>query len=373
MIRILHVLGTLNRGGTESMLMNIYREIDKSQIQFDFIIHTDKKCDFEEEIIELGGKIYHFPRYNFKNHFKYQKCWKDFFKNHKEYKILHGHIRGSAFLYLKIAKEYKLKTIMHAHSTASRGNILERQVKNILRYFSRRYIDCFFACSIEAGKWLFGNSIVNNKNFKIIKNGIDIEKYSYSEEKRKTLREKLNIENKFIVGHVGSFTYPKNHEFILDVFNEVQKNIEDSILLLVGDGELKNKIVNKIKKLGLEKKVILTGNVSNVNDYMCIMDIFLFPSLNEGFPVALIEAQTNGLKCFVSHTLTRDIIVIKELIKVCSLKMSPKKWAKEIIDNKNYERKKEIDIIGKKGYDSKKNIQKIEKLYLKLLNNKLFL
>lgn len=363
MIRILHVLGSLDRGGTESMLMNIYREIDKSQIQFDFIIHTDKKCDFDEEIEKLGGKIYCFPRYNLINHFKYIKYWKEFLKKHKEYNIIHGHLRGSAFLYLKIAKNYKLTTIMHAHSTSSRGSILERKVKNILRYFSRRYIDYFWACSIEAGKWLFGNSIVDSKNFKIIKNGIDIEKYTYNKEKRDDLRKKLALDNKFVIGHVGSFTYPKNHKFILDIFNKIQKENENSILLLIGDGELKNKIIKKIKKLGLEEKVILTGNIVNVNDYMSIMDVFLFPSLNEGLGMVIIEAQVNGLKCFVSENLPKEIELHNNLINRISLKQSSKEWAKIIMDNKRYERNKKI---RNESYSIKRSSIEIQKIYYQL-------
>ena len=167
-IRILHVLGALNRGGAETMVMNIYRNIDRNRVQFDFIVHTNEKCDYNDEIINLGGKIYSMPRYNGKNHIKYKKAWNNFFKRHIEYKIVHGHMRSTAAIYLSIGKKHGLKTIAHSHSTASRGNKFEKLVKNVLQIPLRYTANYLFACSEEAGKWLFGK--------KAIKKDTDFEK-----------------------------------------------------------------------------------------------------------------------------------------------------------------------------------------------------
>ena len=173
----------------------------------------------------------------------------------------------------------------------------------------------------------------------------------------------MALDNKFVIGHVGSFTYPKNHKFILDIFNKIQKENENSILLLIGDGELKNKIIKKIKKLGLEEKVILTGNIVNVNDYMSIMDVFLFPSFNEGLGMVIIEAQVNGLKCFVSENLPKEIELHNNLINRISLKQSSKEWAKIIMDNKRYERNKKI---RNESYSIKRSSIEIQKIYYQL-------
>ena len=159
-IRILHVFGQMNRGGAETMIMNLYRHIDRTKIQFDFMVHSEEKCAFDDEIGQLGGKIYRVPRYNGRNHFLYIKEWSKFISNHKEYKIIHGHIRSTASFYLKVCKDNDRVTIIHSHSTSSGSGIISSVVKNILQYPIRKIADYFIACSIPAGKWLFGENIV---------------------------------------------------------------------------------------------------------------------------------------------------------------------------------------------------------------------
>lgn len=355
-IRILHVLGTLNRGGAETMIMNIYRSIDRTKIQFDFMIHTDKECDYNDEIIKLGGKIYNVPRYIGRNHFKYKKAWKSFFNIHPEYKIVHGHMRSTAVIYLSIAKNHGLITIAHSHSTASRGNKIEQLVKNIMQYPIRFIADYLFACSNEAGRWLFGKKAITKDNYKVIKNAINIEKYIFNECKRNEMRSILGIEDKFVVGHVGSFTYPKNHKFLISVFYEIQKKYKDSILLLVGDGELRSHIQKHIDDLGINDKVKLIGVVGNVNDYMQAMDVFVFPSLWEGLPVTVVEAQAAGLQCFISDKITEEVC-ITPCIKSISLNESVKNWGYKIISskkNRGYETSFYIEKGGFDIYDSVK-------------------
>lgn len=361
-IRILHVLGTLNRGGAETMIMNIYRSIDRTKIQFDFMIHTDKECDYNDEIIKFGGKIYNVPRYIGRNHFKYKKAWDSFFNIHPEYKIVHGHMRSTASIYLKIAKKHGLITIAHSHSTSSRGNKFEQLVKNIMQFPIRYIADYLFACSDEAGKWLFGRNVLNKGNYKVIKNAIDIEKYTFNEVKRNEIRETLSIEDKFVVGHVGSFTYPKNHKFLISVFYEVQKQYKDSILLLVGDGELRPYIQKQIDDLGINDKVKLTGVVANVNDYMQAMDVFVFPSLWEGLPVTVVEAQASGLQCFISDKVTEEVC-ITPCIKSISLNESVKNWAYKIIFSKKNRRYETSFYMERSGFDIYDSVKLLTKFY----------
>lgn len=363
MIRILHVLGGLDRGGTETMLMNIYRNINRENIQFDFIIHTTKRQDYEEEILNKGGKIYRFPKYNIKNHICYSNWWEEFFLEHQEYKIIHGHQRGAAFLYLKIAKKFGLKTIMHSHSISSRGKGIEKLIKDILRYPMRKYVDYPLACSIAAGKWLFGNNILENKKFKIIKNGINIGKYVFDSKKRDTIRKELNLNGKIVVGHVGSFTDAKNHKFLIEIFSKFQKFHKNAILMLVGDGPLKKEILLQIYKLGLVKSIMLVGNVPNVNDYLQVMDIFVFPSKYEGFGMAVIEAQASGLKCIISNMLPVEINVCNDLIRCLSLDISQNEWVNLMNVEVNYKRKNKSNEINKKGYSSELVANSLENIY----------
>lgn len=349
-IRVLHVFSCLNRGGAETMIMNLYRNIDRTKVQFDFIEHTSEPCDYDDEVKELGGKIYRFPRYTGKNHFKYKNAWNEFFQEHSEYKIIHGHIRSTAAIYLKIAKKYGLITIAHSHNTSS-GTGFQAIVKNILQYPIRYIADYFFACSKSAGEWLFGEKICNSDNFFILKNAIDTKKFIFNEDIRAKKRRELQIEDKLVVGHVGRFHTPKNHNFIIKIFYEIQKQVPNAVLLLIGDGELRPKVEKQIEVLGIKDKVILTGVVPNVNDYMQAMDVFVFPSLFEGLPVALVEAQASGLPCVVSDVITREV-AITPYIKYVSLNLSPEEWAKEVlISSRGIQRYKCAEMIVKAGFD----------------------
>lgn len=370
-IRILHVLGGLNRGGAETMVMNLYSNIDRSKIQFDFIIHTTNKCDYNDKICELGGRIYNVPRYNGKNHFKYKKAWNTFFDSHPEYKIVHGHMRSTAAIYLKIAKRHGLTTIAHSHSIASRGDKIEQLVKNIIQYPIRDIADYLFACSNEAGSWLFGKKSLNKEHYKVIKNAIDVDKYVFNEVKRKEIRKNLDIEDKFVVGHVGSFTYPKNHKFLIDIFYKVQMQNKKAVLLLVGDGDLRAQIEKQINSLGIKDRVILTGAVSNVNDYLQAMDIFVFPSIFEGLGMATIEAQASGLRCIISDIVPKDAF-ITDLIESLSLKEQITDWKNKILQyNKSYKRRNNFNEISCCDYDIKRNVGILEELYSNMLGDRL--
>ena len=280
MIRILHILGGLERGGAETMIMNLYRNIDRETVQFDFVIHTQEKQAYYEEILALGGRIYHFPAFDGKNLFLLKKLWNNFFKDHPEYKILHSHVRSYASIYFRIAKKYGLKLIIHSHST-SNGKGFISAVKHILQLPLRFQADYLMACSTESGKWLYGKKFYKKSNYRFIPNGIDMDQYDYSETTATAYRENLGLKDKFVLGHVGRFHEAKNHAFLLDVFAGVCEQRSDAMLLLVGDGDIREKIESKIQRLGLENRVVMTGSRDDVSKLLQAMDVFVFPSLWE--------------------------------------------------------------------------------------------
>ena len=359
-IRILQVLGEMNRGGAETMIMNVYRNIDHSKIQFDFIVHTNEKCAFDDEILSLGGNIYRVPSYTGLNHLTYIKAWEYFFDNNKQYKMIHSHIRSTASIFLKIAKEYGLITIVHSHNTSNRtgfSSCLKKIIQIPIKKAS--YIDYRLACGREAGKWLFGNS-----DFQVINNSIECENFIFNKDKRYSTREIYNLQGKFIIGHIGSFRKVKNHTFLIDIFSAIHKQNKNAVLMLVGDGKLREQMQKKVDNLGLSNNVIFTGIKTNVNELLMSMDVFLFPSIFEGLPVTIVEAQATGIKCIISDTIT-DEVCFTDLVESISLDKSVEYWAKKVLDSNNgYQRKNYQKAIFDNGYDINSTVTYLEKLYL---------
>ena len=363
MIRILHMIGSLNIGGSQAMIMNLYRNIDREKIQFDFILDHPEQLYFADEVRKLGGKIYFMPTFNGKNIFQVKRAWNSFFEEHTEYRILHSHVRSYASLYLPIAKKHGLYTIIHSHSTAN-GKGLSSLVKSFLQYPLRYQADYFMACSDNAGRWLFGDKVVDGENYLMLPNAIDSDAYNYSDCVRIKMRESLNIDDNFVVGHVGRFTEPKNHSFLIEAFEEVLKIIPSSKLLLVGDGELRPEIEHRIVEKNIVDKVIITGNKSNTSDYYQAMDVFVFPSLWEGLGIVAIEAQASGLHCIVSERIPKEIDLGAGLVDVLSLDLGPKAWAEKIASINCEKRRGRKDAIVAAGYDVKANAEKLTDFYV---------
>ena len=370
MIRILHVLGGLDRGGAETMVMNLYRNIDKKLVQFDFIIHTKKKQAYYDEIVGLGGRIFHFPAFNGFNYFKMKKLWKQFFINHPEYKILHSHIRSYASLYLPIAKKAGLKTIIHSHST-SNGKGLSSVVKRIMQYPLRWQADYFFGCSKEAGAWLFGNKVVNGPKYHILQNAIDTELYKFNPETRKEYREKLGVEDKKTFIHVGRFHPAKNHLFLLNVFAEINKVDSNTVLLLAGDGELRSSIEEQIASLNLQNNVMLLGSRSDVPKLLQAADCFLFPSAWEGFGMVAVEAQAASLPCICSEVIPRSVKVTEQCVFLPT--SNAQKWAEQALlwakrnDLSITPIQSVVEQVKNAGYDIKFSSKRMESFYLSIL------
>lgn len=364
-IRILHVVSVMNRGGIENMIMNLYRNINRDKIQFDFVVHYNKKGDFDDEIKMLGGNIYYAPHFNIYNIFSYKKWWITFFEKNQEYKIIHSHTYSIASIQHKIAKKFGLKTIVHSHSTKNsqgiKGVIYHCLQKNIVNIS-----DYLFACSRKAGKWLYGVDCEKKSNYYILNNAIEPKKYVFNQSTKNRLLKKFDLDDKFVVGHVGNFTPPKNHLYLIDIFSEIHKKEPNSVLMLVGDGNLRKEIENKIDQLGLKGSVLLLGVRNNVNDLLQVMDCFVFPSLYEGLPVTVIEAQASGLKCFISSNIT-DEVCITDLVERISINISAKEWADKILNARNYNRKNtEQELISAK-YDIHSTAQWLTQFYLDIV------
>lgn len=364
MIRVLQVMGGLNRGGAETMVMNFYKVMDRNEIQFDFITHDQEKMDYKEEIEKMGGKVYVFPKFKGYNIVTYRNTWKSFLKNHPEYRILHSHLRSYASIYFPIAKKYGLKTIIHSHST-SNGNGFKSIVKYLLQKPLAKQADYLFACSKEAGEWLYGSDRINDDNYYLVKNSIDVNKYRYNKKIRDNYRKELNLDNKLVLGHVGRLSKPKNHIFLLKVFKKILEKNSNVILLIIGDGDLKEEINNKIKELDLEDKVYMLGSREDVEYILQAIDIFLFPSFWEGLPVSVIEAQASGLPCILSNTITDEVKLLDNL-EYLPIDKGEDLWADTLLNMDKTRIKNGSEIVSSKGFDIVKTSKWLLKFYKNL-------
>lgn len=346
-IRVLHVFGRLDAGGAESRTMDIYREIDKTKIQFDFAIHTEDECVFSQEVRDLGGKIFTFPRFNGKNYYQYKKKWINFFEKNSNYKIIHGHQTSVAFIYLNVAKQFNIP-VRIAHS---RNSNKDSKIKKYTSKLSRYAATDLFAVSKVAGASEFGKRLLRNEKVRIIPNGIDAAKYSFKQDIRIKKRKELKVDDKLVIGHIGRLHSQKNHEFLLQIFKELLKINKQAKLLLIGEGELQKQINQRLLDLKIEKHVELLGERSDVPDLLQAFDVLLFPSLYEGLPGVVLEAQAAGLPSIISDTITREV-KITDLVEYNSLDAPAMEWAtKSLSIVEKTERKNMYPEFVKTGYD----------------------
>lgn len=365
-IRVLNLFTILNRGGAETMVMNYYRNIDRSKVQFDFLVHRDEIGAYEDEIKALGGRIYRMSPICPENFAEYKKEIRIFLENHPEYKIIHSHMSELGYFVFKEAKRQGVPVrICHAHNCPHVWN-LKMVMREYFKYMMRPYITHMFMCGIESGEWLFGKK--NKDKFIQLNNAIDAKQYVYNENVRKEVRKELGLKNEFVVGHVGRFSRQKNHEKLIDIFNEITKINDNSKLILVGDGQLKESIVKKVELLNLQDKVMFLGTRSDVNRIMQAFDIYLFPSFHEGLSVSMVEAQASGLQCFISDTIPKECIITDNVVTF-DLKSENEFIANNIIEShKSYIRNNTMDKIVVSGFDIKQNAKKLEEFYINEYN-----
>lgn len=361
-MKVLLVFRRMGIGGAETMIMNVMRYLNQSNISFDFVVHTPLQGEYDKEIISMGGNIFVCPEFKIYNVRKYNKWWKNHLRNN-HYDILHGNYRQSALLYLRIAKMEGIKTIFHTHSAFSRTKLSSlRVIAAKIIYHNSDYI---FACSKKAAEWLFGNKILQDPKLAIIHNGIKMDEYSFNLETRNKYRKELNVEDKFVVCHVGRFAPMKNHAFLIEVFSKIKAKLPNAVLLLIGDGENKTYIEDVVHERRIND-VIFLGIRLDVPQLLQAADVFVLPSLFEGLPVSLIEAQAASLPCVFSDDITNEA-VIGSNIKAMSLHQSPEVWANEIIEISKQE------IRGKRDYSNNpfniRNSSRTIKKYYDLLSN----
>lgn len=365
-IRVLHCLGGLNDGGMGTLLMNYLRTINRDIVIFDFLVFEGDGF-FDEEAKSLGSKIYKVPsrRYHL---FKHYKAVDAFFDQHKEYKIVHIHQGVTYYYMLQSAYMHNVPVrIIHCHGVDQKHR---KYLGWFLNIYAKRKICSmatdFFTCANYVSSQLFVKKILTQNKVKLLQNAIKSDDFIFNNNTRKKMRELLDIdENTIIFGHIGKFLYPKNHSFLIEIFNEIVKIKPNSKLLLLGEGKLRNSIENKVAMYGLSQKVLFLGSVRNVNEYLQAMDAVIMPSLFEGLPVSGVEAQASGLPVFISDTVTSELNLFGNVIYL-SLRDSCNKWAVSILNYmRSFQRKNCKDNIIQSGYDIEERALYLEKYYVK--------
>ena len=366
MIKVLHFVPELNGGGIESLLLNYYKNMSRNSVHFDFLVHSKKNGIIGEEFIKFNSKIYFVTPLK-QNLFRYLM---DFYKvlKSENYDIIHVHQNYISWFPLLLSMFFGIKTrISHSHNFVMNETKYKKFIHLIQRPLIKLFGTQYFACGKDAAYWLYGKEFSKNSSkVYVINNAIELTNFSYNKGIRDELRQELNINDKFCIGNVGRFAHQKNHEFLIDIFHEIYKINNNSVLLLVGVGELENKIKEKVDKLKLNHCVIFLGLRDDVNRLYQAMDVFLLPSFHEGLGVVLIESQASGLINYVSDTITLEANVSNK-IKYISLKKSSKYWAECII---NYDKKNNRTDIVKNlisaGFSVETEANKLVMIYKKL-------
>lgn len=365
-IRIAQIVGKWLGGGVEAVVMNYYRHLDHSKIQFDFICDDDSTNIPYDEIEKLGGKVILIPPYQ--KVFKYQKELRRVLRDGK-YKIVHSHINTLSVFPLYAAKKVGVPVrIAHSHSTTNKKEWKKNLLKQVLRPFSKKYATNYMCCSELAGRWLFGDKAYDEGKVYLLNNAIDLDKFKYDKKIRDKKRKELGIkEDTIVIGHIGRFVAQKNHTFLIDIFNQFHKKEKNSILLLAGQGPLQDEIKNKVRELGLNDSVRFLGQRNDANELYYVFDVFLLPSLYEGLPVVGVEAQASGLLCFLSDDMTKETKVLDSTVFM-SLSNADDEWATSILDNYiNFRRKDTTSDITKSNFNIKYETNKLKNKYSELL------
>lgn len=360
-IRVAQMMTDMNYGGVEMVVMNYYRHIDRTKVQFDFFALEGSAVPQREEIERLGGRVYIVPKYTHLS--AYEKEIIRLFRQN-QYKIVHSHMNTLSVFSLWGAKKAGIPNrIAHNHSTAGKGETKKNIIKYALRPFAKIYPTKLCACSQYAGEWLYGK----NAEFQVFNNAIDLSRYSYDPQKAAAARKELGLEDKLVVGHIGRFCYQKNHDFLIDIFNEIHKQRQEAVLLLIGEGELEQDIRNKVKKLGLTDSVRFMGKQKDTSEFYQAMDCFVLPSRYEGLGVVAIEAQACSVPVICSTAVPKDAKITSS-VKFIGLDESSSNWADCVLDViKTQVKRNEREEVRKAGYDIEVEAQKLTDFYEELL------
>lgn len=366
MVRILQICSSLDGGGgVQAILKNYYSYMNTDEFRFDFIVHGDKIGEFESFFEAYGSKIHHVtPRRQnpVKNILEIAKVIKD-----GNYDIVHCHQDYHGAIAMLLAKHYGVKKrIIHCHRAFPPEKWHNKLIRSVGTFIIKKTATNFMACSQFAAEWLYRKKDFISNKVILLKNATNLEKFLYSEEKRDRIRKELKLDNSIVIGHVGRFTYQKNHELLIDIFNEFLKTCSHGVLMLIGDGELKEDIVKKVKSLGIEEKILFLGIRSDVFELLNVMDVFVFPSRYEGLPIVVIELQANGLPAVCSEFVAKEVAITNDVFFVEKEKYTDiSQWI--ILINKALEQGRSgsnnISVLRKAGYDIKIEAKKLEAIY----------
>ncbi|MEY8677872.1 glycosyltransferase family 1 protein [Granulimonas faecalis] len=357
-VRVLHVLQRMEAGGTQAFLMNLYRNIDRSKVQFDFLVEYEEKEFYDDEIESLGGRVY---RSNFredKNLPRFVRFLRGFFGSHSEYAVVHCHAYTIGYFVLREAERAGVAVrIAHSHENNMYGVTVPLKV--VMRSLFPIHANKLMACSDEAGRFLFGD-----RNYTVVKNAIDVDRYVFDETVRTEVRRELGLGSSLVVGSVGRLHHQKNQAFLLDAFREVAAMRPDARLLLVGNGPLREKIIAKASDLGIADRMILLSDRRDMDRLYQAMDVFVLPSFYEGLGIVAVEAQSSGLPTICSGGVAEDANV-SPLFRRMMLEESPKAWAETIIKSAGV-RDCAVGAAGARahGFDVRDNAMKMQEWYL---------
>lgn len=365
MVRVLHVIGAMDRGGAETMAMNLYREIDRERVQFDFLVHEERECDYDTEIKRLGGRIHRLPRFVGLNICEYRSLCRDFFASHSEYPIVHGHIGSCAAIYLSEAKRAGRFAIAHSHAQ-NFGAPLENLSFRLVSYPTRYVADWFFGCSMEAGLDRFGRSVVEGERFSVLDNGIDLGLYRCDEATHRQAKLSLGFQGQPLFGHVGRLAPEKNHRFLFEVFARIKTMLPESVLLLVGRGPLEGELAALAEQLGIDDSVRFLGVRDDVPFLLKAMDVFIFPSTKEGLAMAAVEAQASGLPCVMSTGVPERAVASEKAVRI-PLSEGTAAWASEAVSLYGQTcgtgRADGIDQVRDCGFDISQTARRLQAFY----------
>lgn len=342
-VRVLHIVGSMHPGGMENFIMNLYRAIDRNHVQFDFIVHQSGDADYEREIREMGGKLYTLPRltaHPVSNLRQVYRIVKD-----GQYGVVVRHTPNAlAAPQIFAALWAGAYAVCHSHNTTDPKKLLHALGKAMMKHARIGR----FACSKDAGLWMFGN-----RKFQVIHNAVDMERFCFSDQKRSLIRTEFSLGSRHVYGHIANFTESKNHVFLMKVYAEIAKLDAKAAFFCIGDGELKESIRQEAEKLGIGNKVLFTGVRHDTDAFLSAMDVLIFPSLFEGLPLTLIEAQAAGLPILLSENVTRDVEVTEGLIDWEPIDEEPERWAHKAVElaAHQWDRACQRDRIAAAGYD----------------------
>lgn len=362
-IKVLQYTGAMNRGGAETLLMNLYRNIDRSKFEFHFITHSKEKSDYDDEIIKLGGQVIYLEKPNLKDLKKFSNSFKSIVEKYGPYNAIHAHVQLFNGIVLREAKRNNIKIrVSHAHLNGDyeNTNILRKLYRGYSKFLINKNSTNKIACSYKSGQYLY-----NSNKFVLLNNAIDINQFKFNEKSNYLKKElELNDSDK-IITHIGTFKEAKNHDFIIDIFKELNSINNKYKLILVGRGELEEKIKMKVRDLGLSNKVYFLGVREDIPQILQSTDIFFMPSILEGLPVVLVEAQAAGVPCIISNNIPEKVDMGLGVIKRLNLKDSKEKWIESILNlrqnNVNFSSRK--DKIIKNGFDLESNVKFLAKIY----------